>query len=396
MLALAASLAAQTRDPFEQARTNGMQFDEAAASMNRLLKAWLKHADSRTLLLPDLIGSRAVRLPDGTISRLYTPHNSGADLYPYLILTAQLTAPELYEGRLLEMLRNEIRFTTVQESIPANLEMSTGVLGPPSLFGAGEYAKDGLLAVTEYLGRTPWFYRMTDMVADAMNRAPVPSRFGKLPASDAELNGDFLQALVRLETMTGDPRFTAWARRIADAYMEEVLPGNAGVPSGDWDFTRHTGDGRLRLRDHGNETVVGLVLQFALEDSWGTPRAAKWRPAIARDARPHSRIGERGRPAVQRGGRAHAGAGRQGTVGQLGLRIWSRVHVLSAHRRNTVSRRRAPRSEERVQVPQLQLGASDRAPPWVLRRICRLDRERHLPGQSRTRAGNPSTGSIRR
>ena len=30
--------------------------------------------------------------------------------------------------------------------IPANLEMPTGALGPPSLFGAGEYAQDGLLA----------------------------------------------------------------------------------------------------------------------------------------------------------------------------------------------------------------------------------------------------------
>ncbi len=25
----------------------------------------------------------------------------------------------------------------------------------------------------EYLGRTPWFYRMVDLVADAMNHAPV-------------------------------------------------------------------------------------------------------------------------------------------------------------------------------------------------------------------------------
>jgi hypothetical protein len=266
---------------FDRARENGRQFDAAAASMQKLLKAWLEHTDQRTLLLPDLIGSRAKRTPQGTVTRLYTPHNSGADLYPYLILTAHLTDPDLYNGRLLEMLRNEVRYTTVQESIPANLEMSTGELGPPSLFGAGEYAKDGLLAVTEYLGRTPWFYRMVDMIADAMNRAPVPTRFGNLPASDAELNGDFLQALVRLEAMTGDQRFINWNRRIADAYMDEVLPGNFGLPSNNWDFEKHTGDKRLRLRDHGNETVVGLVLQFALENYWDTPRAHVWRPKIA-------------------------------------------------------------------------------------------------------------------
>ena len=50
--------------------------------------------------------------------RVYTPHNSGADLYPYLILTAQLTDPDLYDGRMLEMLRNEMRYTTAQASIP--------------------------------------------------------------------------------------------------------------------------------------------------------------------------------------------------------------------------------------------------------------------------------------
>ncbi len=267
--------------PLAQARENGRVFEQVMASKKRLLKAWLAHADSKTLLLPDRVPGRR-GLAAGDVKRLYTPHNSGADLYPYLILTAHLTDPDLYRGRLLQMLRNEIRYTTVQESIPGNLEMAAGTLGPPSLFGAGEYAKDGLLAVTEYLGRTPWFYRMVDMVADAMERAPVDSRFGKLPASDSELNGDFMQALMRLATMTGDQRFIAWGRRIADAYIEEVLPGNHGVPSGKWDFTAHSGDGRLRLRDHGNEAVVGLVLLYALENHWQTPRAAKWRPVLAR------------------------------------------------------------------------------------------------------------------
>jgi hypothetical protein len=266
----------------DEARARGVSFERALAAMQRLLHAWLTHADPRTLLLPDRIPGGSGGLPAGDAHRLYTPHNSGADLYPYLVLTAHLTDPALYQGRMLEMLRNEVRYTTVQDSIPANLEMSTGELGPPSLFGAGEYAKDGLLAVTEYLGRTAWTARMVDLTADAMRHAPVASRFGALPASDSELNGDYLQVLVRLETMTGDPRFTEWARRIGDAYVEEVLPGNHGVPSMRWDFTTHTGDGRLRLRDHGNEIIVGLTLQYALETAWRTPRAAAWRPAIAR------------------------------------------------------------------------------------------------------------------
>jgi hypothetical protein len=235
----------------------------------------MRHADARTGLLPDR------PLADAG-SRAYTPHNSGADLYPYLILTAHLTDPDLYRGRLMEMLRNEVRYTTVQRSIPANLTFATQELGAASFFGAAEYAKDGLIAVTEYLGRTPWFYRMADLMADAMTDAPVASRFGALPANDAETNGDYLQALVRLAAMTGDQRFLAWARRIGDAYIEEVLPGAGGVPGHTWDFKSHKGAPRLRLRDHGNETIVGLVMLFALEHQLGSPRGASYRPVIQR------------------------------------------------------------------------------------------------------------------
>ena len=284
--ALCADAGAQTThsqaDAFRTARDNGVRFDTTLSAMQRVLHAWLAHADDRTKLLPDRVPGRAGGLPPGETRRVYTPQNSGADLYPYLILTAHLTDPELLEGRLLEMLRNDVRYTNALASIPGNLDLTAGTLGPPTFFGAGEYAKDGLVSVTEYLGRTPWFYRMVDMTADAMTHAPVASRFGALPANDAELNGDYLQVLVRLATMTGDGRFLEWGRRIADAYMEEVLPGNHGVPSSEWNFTTHTGNGRLRFRDHGNETIVGLVLQYALEDSLKTPRAEKWRPEIAR------------------------------------------------------------------------------------------------------------------
>jgi hypothetical protein len=264
-----------------EARLRGQRFERAVSAMQRVLQVWLTHADARTLLLPDRLPGPGSGLRPGDDARVYTPHNSGADLYPYLILTAELTDPSLYRGRMLEMLRNEIRYTNTVASIPGNLDLKTRALGPPSMFGAGEYAKDGLLTVTEYLGRTPWYHRMVDMVADAMDRADVESRFGKLPASDSELNGDYLQVLARLVNMTGDQRFVDWARRLADAYIDEVLPGSHGVPSGKWDFAAHSGDQHLRLRDHGNELIVGLVLQYANEQRWKTPRAEKWKPVIA-------------------------------------------------------------------------------------------------------------------
>jgi hypothetical protein len=268
-------IAAASPAVIEQARANGAQFEQSVAATQRLLHVWLTHADARTLLLPD-------RLDADRSKWIYTPHNSGADLYPYLVLTAQLTDPDLFEGRMMEMLRNEVRFTSAKASVPGNLTFSTGELGPPSLFGAGEYAKDGLVSVTEYLGRTPWFYRMVDLTADAMSQAATPSRFGMLPASDPELNGDYLQTLARLVTMTGDGRFREWARRIADAYAEEALPGNFGVPGMKWDFSAHTGDRRLRLRDHGNETVVGLTLLYAIEHQLRSEYEPRYQPAVKR------------------------------------------------------------------------------------------------------------------
>ncbi len=115
-----------------------------------------------------------------------------------------------------------------------------------------------------------------------MKHAPVASDFGPLPDTGAELNGDVLQSLARLAPMTGDPRYLEWARRIGDAYVQEVLPRNHGLPGYSWDFTRHEGPDRMRLRDHGNEIVVGLELLFALESEGGGERAQSWRAPLAR------------------------------------------------------------------------------------------------------------------
>jgi hypothetical protein len=263
---------------FRQAAENGARVEEIFRRTRHMLHAWLAYADERTVLLPDVLPGHE-RGPKGHI---YRPHNSGADNYPYLVATAWFTNRELHDGRLREMLRNEIRYTNALDGIPADLDLATGKLGPPSLFGAAEYAKDGLIAITELLGRTPWFHRMCDMTADLMKHAPVASDFGALPDAGAELNGDALQTLVRLAPMTGDRRFLEWAERIGDAYVREVLPRNHGLPGYTWDFAKHEGPDRMRLRDHGNEMVVGLVLLEALESEWGGDRAASYREPLGR------------------------------------------------------------------------------------------------------------------
>ncbi len=192
-----------------------MLVEEVFRRTRKMTQAWLAHADPKTLLLPDRNPgyTRGKREPKA----IYRVENSAADNYPYLLITASLTDPEIFRGRMREMLRSEILHTNVENGLPGNLDLKTGKLGPVNLFGAGEYAKDGLLTVMELLGRSPWFYRMADVTAALMERAPVESNFGNLPDSEAELNGDVLQVLVRLATMTGDRRYLDWARRIGDA-----------------------------------------------------------------------------------------------------------------------------------------------------------------------------------
>ena len=279
-LAAALSLAGAEADLWKQAGANGAQVDEIFARTRKMVHGWLAYADKETLLLPDRLPG-LIRGKPNTESA-YTPHNSGADNYPYLIITAWFTDPELYRGRMMDMLRNEIRFTTRDGAIPANLDFKTRQLGPPSFFGAGEYAKDGLLSVTELLGRTPWYYRMIDMMEDYRKRAPVRTRFGNLPDEGAELNGDVPQSLVRMIPMTSDPRQLEWAEQIADAYVEEILPANNYLPGYKWDFAKKTDTGTTRLRDHGNETIVGLTLLLAVETELGRPKAVRYREAVGR------------------------------------------------------------------------------------------------------------------
>ena len=95
------------------------------------------------------------------------------------------------------------------------------------------------------------------------------------------------QSLVRLAAMSGDARYLEWARRIGDAYVSEVLARNHGLPGYSWDFQKHEGPDRMRLRDHGNEMVVGLALLHALEASSGRS-LADWSHAWLETAGPNT------------------------------------------------------------------------------------------------------------
>ena len=87
---------------YRAARENGKVSEEVFRRTQKMLHAWLAVADPRTFLLPDFIPGYKRGKPQFD---LYTPHNSGADNYPYLVATAFFTDPALFRGRMVEMLR---------------------------------------------------------------------------------------------------------------------------------------------------------------------------------------------------------------------------------------------------------------------------------------------------
>ena len=84
--------------------------------------------------------------------------------------------------------------------------------------------------------------------------------------------------------MTGDRRFLEWARAHRRRLRaRRSCPRNHGLPGYTWDFEKHEGPDRMRLRDHGNEIVVGLTLLHALEsDARPAARRASWRAPLGR------------------------------------------------------------------------------------------------------------------
>jgi hypothetical protein len=148
-------------------------------------------------------------------------------------------------------------------------------------FGASEYTKDGLLAITEKFEAEPWYDRLIEVLDQIWAHAPVTSDFGPLPSDGSEANGELLQVMARLYHRTHDPRYLEWGRRLADAYCREVLPGNGGLPAKSWDFESHAPIiPGFRLRDHDNEIVGGLVEWLVAESVAPDSRVSQYGPTV--------------------------------------------------------------------------------------------------------------------
>lgn len=261
-----------------EVQRNATAAQEAFIRCHRLMEAWLARRDPVTSLLPQNLNSP-----------VWTPENSAADLWSFLVLTAYFTDRSRFEGLLREILRHEIVFTTRMGRLPDAFSFSTHRFLYPEpdlsrlIFGASEYAKDGLLPITEVVGRTVWYERLRDLVEDIFRQAAVETAYGRLPASDTEVNGNMLQVLSRLFAATGQRRYLEWAERIGDAYLLEMLPRNNGLPAHRWDFTHHRPvHDLLSLNDHGNEIIGGLGELFVTVSYADPQRAAQYREPFQR------------------------------------------------------------------------------------------------------------------
>jgi hypothetical protein len=240
-----------------------------------VLEGWLKTRDSQYSLLP-----RTLTEP------VWAPNDNAADLMPFLFITDHLTGAG-HMPELLTILQTERQLTNRQGPLPDWFSLKTGgwVHEKPDLtrliFGAAEYCKDGLMPMTEIMGRGPWTDRTIELLDAVIEAAPVATDFGRIPAADTEVNGDMLQVLGRVYAMTGHQRYLDQLVRLADAYCLEVIPRNGGIPAHRWDFSAHrpTAD-TFNLNDHGNEIVLGLAEAFIAAKTAMPDRVERWRPSL--------------------------------------------------------------------------------------------------------------------
>lgn len=256
---------------------NAAQAQDALIRSNRVLHAYLKRIDPVTGLLPRRGGENTWYVRD-----------SAADLYPFLVLAAYFTDRGVYEREMHAILRNEIHYSTRVGSLSDNVLPggrgfeSAEINMDNILFGSCEYIKDGLLPLTELLGtHHGWFARMKGMTDDVIAHAPYRTAYGSIPSLNAEVNGEFLQALARMAFYTHNRRYIDQGMAITRFYFDEVIPKSNGLPAHIWDLaTAQPATDRFILTDHGNEIVAGLSEFVLYLKTMKSPEAEKYAEAL--------------------------------------------------------------------------------------------------------------------
>lgn len=257
---------------YQQALQNGYAANEGFVNCEKFLLGWLAEADSASGLIPrNLTDSRD----------FWNTKDAAADNYPFMVLTSSILRPDIFQTTMLDMLHSERQRTSRIGNLPDTYSFSKqGFLNnlPDTseiIFGSAEYMKDGLIPLTEWLGKSPWSERMIGILddLDRVMSGPLQHAPGETREKHAayiaalEVNGDLLQVLSRMYWMTGNKHYLERAFAFGDYYFnEQNLP------------TRN--DKGLRLRDHGCEIVGGLAEIYATAHFVDTDKKKQWYPYV--------------------------------------------------------------------------------------------------------------------
>lgn len=243
---------------WQQADENGELARKTFLHCRDFVRGWLAHADPQTGLIPRNL----------TRDYYWNAKDAAADNYPFMVLTAALLDRNLFDGRLLTMLRTERRLTSRVGPMPDDYSFATHSFLNKEIdmrkiiFGASEYVKDGLLPLTEWLGPSPWRDRMVELVDAILDHAAIETPVGVLPAIDHEVGGEMMQTLSRLYWLTRNERYRTFAFRYADYFLLHALP---------------TRGQKLSLDDHGCEVIGGLSEVYYLAAETDQKRHKKYK-----------------------------------------------------------------------------------------------------------------------
>lgn len=192
----------QAAEPFDQARRSASIAGYSLSKVHR----WLHEA-----ALPVIDEKTGLYIADGK----WNYRDTAADCYPFLTWAAFVTDRQVLDGPVRDILHAEQRLCNFLDRIPVPYDYKNGKQIDPGydemIFQASEYVKDGLIAIVEVTGNDEWFERMKGIEEDIWKHARYDTPYGKIPSQNLEVNGEQIQALVRLYTMTGEEKFLGWA-----------------------------------------------------------------------------------------------------------------------------------------------------------------------------------------
>ncbi len=251
----------------EKALENGKLVNQGFNRCVNYVNAWIKYADPATGLIPRNL----------TDSKDYwNAWDAAADNYPFMVLTSSILMPDFFKNEALNMLKTERALTPRIGKLPDSYSFTKKgfkeemIDSSKIVFGSAEYMKDGLIPITEWLGKSPWSNRMLEILDDV----PLVSRLvtqvkGNWLGNSAtvEVNGDLLQVLSRMYWFTGKKEYLDWGIEIADYYLnDERLPTKASS--------------HLRIRDHGCEIISGLCEIYLAAHYAAPEKKEAWKPYI--------------------------------------------------------------------------------------------------------------------